>query len=84
MSEEVDYRKCDAQAEAMGCRVKPNTIWGHHRGGLYEVLAVAVDEAQLSLHVVYRSIEKGYVWIRPLHVFLEVLPGGKQRFVRMP
>ncbi|MCE9541121.1 DUF1653 domain-containing protein [Candidatus Kaiserbacteria bacterium] len=44
----------------------------HFKGGTYEVLFTAKSsenpEEQL---VVYKSLDKGGVWVRPLHMFIE-------------
>lgn len=56
----------------------------HYRGGRYEVLAVGrLSEARDQLVVVYRSLERGHVWVRPLgmwgqYVELPAIAPGKQ------
>ncbi len=47
-------------------------IYRHFKGGLYEGLVVGrSSEARDKEFVVYRSIERGHVWIRPLNMFFE-------------
>lgn len=47
-------------------------IYRHYKGGLYHALLVGrSSEAREEESVVYRSLEKGSVWIRPLAMFLE-------------
>lgn len=41
-------------------------VWKHCRGDLYDVIAVALREEDLVQLVVYRSQEKGTVWVRTL------------------
>ncbi len=47
-------------------------IYKHFKGGLYEALLVARDsEDRDKEFVVYRSLEKGHVWARPIAMFFE-------------
>jgi len=69
----------------------------HYKGGLYAVIANAINEPTKSEVVVYRAKSDGTVWVRPLwrwneeaRVRVEVPPNtGKykyesvQRFVRV-
>ena len=44
----------------------------HFKGGLYQALFVArSSEKRNEEFVVYQSVEKEHVWIRPLKMFLE-------------
>ena len=44
----------------------------HFKGGMYEVLFVAKNsENPEEEFVVYKSLEKGDVWVRPLKMFTE-------------
>lgn len=47
-------------------------IYRHYKGGLYRTLCVGrMSEAREEECVVYISLQKGSVWIRPLAMFLE-------------
>ena len=47
-------------------------IYRHFKGGMYEALFVARDSEDRDKElVIYRSLEKGYIWARPLTMFLE-------------
>lgn len=47
-------------------------IYRHFKGGMYKALFVARhSEAHEQEFVVYQSLEKGGVWVRPLDMFLE-------------
>ena len=47
-------------------------IYKHFKGGMYEALFVAKhSEAHDEEFVVYKSLENGSMWIRPLKMFLE-------------
>lgn len=49
-------------------------IYRHFKGGLYQALFVArSSEARDQECVVYKSLEKGFIWIRPLDMFLETV-----------
>jgi hypothetical protein len=46
--------------------------WTHRNGGTYEVVVgLARIEATLEAAVVYRSLERGIVWVRPLAEFID-------------
>lgn len=51
---------------------QPGERYEHYRGGIFEVLVVGrLSEQRDQLMVVYRSIERGHVWIRPLGMWGE-------------
>lgn len=70
---------------------KPGSKFRHYKGGEYEVLANALEEATLHHLVVYRA-PKGTVWTRPIddwnaivdvdgvatRRFTPIVPGGTQ------
>ena len=43
----------------------------HYKGGVYEIVATGFLEDSEAPCVVYRSIEKGIVWVRTAKNFLE-------------
>ena len=43
----------------------------HYKGGEYEVIGVARHSETLEEHVVYRHLDDGSLWVRPLTMFLE-------------
>lgn len=55
-------------------------FYRHFKGGLYEVLHVATEEATATPCVVYRSATTGQVWTRGLSAFVESVawPDGTQ------
>lgn len=57
-------------------------LYQHFKGGVYEVLDVAVDEEHGHCVVIYRSVDHGYVWVRSLGAF-EELVDGKLRFAQL-
>jgi predicted HAD superfamily Cof-like phosphohydrolase len=46
-------------------------IYRHYKGGLYELLAEGKNEATLTDVVIYRSCQKGDVWVRPKEEFFD-------------
>jgi hypothetical protein len=50
---------------------RPGEVWRHYKGNLYEVVAVALWECDLSPCVVYRSRDHGHVWVRPVSDWLQ-------------
>lgn len=46
---------------------KPGEIYKHYKGGLFEVICVGrMSTKRDEIHVVYKSLERGHTWIRPL------------------
>jgi hypothetical protein len=45
----------------------------HYRGGLYEIVATGFLEDTEAPCVVYRSLERGTVWVRTAKNFLETI-----------
>lgn len=44
----------------------------HFKGGEYEVIGVGrMTEDREEEMVIYKSLETGYIWIRPLKMFVE-------------
>lgn len=58
----------------------PGTRWRHFKGGVYEVLVVAIAEASLEPQVVYKSLQTDDYWTRPLRVWVEEVSPGLPRF----
>lgn len=52
----------------------------HYKGGLYEVIDSGVTHTESGeILVVYRSLEDGKVWARPLSIFFgEAIVDGKR------
>lgn len=47
-------------------------IYKHFKGDLYDALFIARNSEQRDEEfVVYQSLERGHVWIRPLDMFME-------------
>ena len=44
-------------------------IYQHYRGGLYEVICVAVARGDMQRVVVYKSLSDGAIWTRDLSEF---------------
>jgi hypothetical protein len=62
----------------------------HYKGGEYDVLGVALLEATLEPHVIYRPVHgwpddvpAADAWLRPLLEFTETLADGQLRFRRI-
>lgn len=47
------------------------SVWQHRKGGMYEVVTNARIEATLEAAVVYRDMDVGMTWIRPLAEFID-------------
>lgn len=60
-------------------------LYRHYKGGIYELVCEATQEADLVPVIVYRS-HGGSVWVRPKSVFFETIEvDGRpvQRFSRI-
>lgn len=53
----------------------------HYKGGIYEWICEATQEADLTPVVVYRAANGSY-WTRPREVFFETVEVGGQRMAR--
>ena len=52
----------------------------HYKGGLYRAFFVArSSEARDQEFVVYESLDKGFIWVRPLGMFMEEVEIDGQR-----
>jgi hypothetical protein len=57
-------------------------VYLHHKGGLYRIICLARNEANPDeLRVIYKSIERGYIWDRTVANFSEPVrwPDGEMR-----
>lgn len=54
------------------------SIYRHFKGGYYIVQSVATEESTGEQVVIYQSLQDGRVWTRPLSVFKEPVPEGKE------
>nr|WP_230408749.1 DUF1653 domain-containing protein [Undibacterium flavidum] len=66
-------------------KAKKVVRYRHYKGGIYELVCEATQEADLKPAIVYRAPD-GSLWIRPASVFFEMIEvGGKmvQRFTEI-
>jgi hypothetical protein len=47
--------------------------WKHFKGGVYESVDVAFNSEDLSPMVLYRSLETGKLWVRPIKEFFGIV-----------
>lgn len=57
-------------------------VWRHYKGHVYEVLGVSKHSETLEETVIYRNIETGEIWNRPVAMWTETVE-GKLRFERL-
>ncbi len=54
---------------------KPGQLYRHYKGGLYLLLCLGrLSEDRDEVMAVYFSLKKKTVWIRPIEMFLELVP----------
>lgn len=58
--------------------VNSGDLFYHFKGGLYTVIEVATQTETGEKLVVYRSVENGTVWARPMSMFLSEI--DKKRY----
>jgi hypothetical protein len=51
----------------------PLGIYKHYKGGRYEVIGVAKHSETLEKLVVYKHLDDGGLWVRPLAMFSELV-----------
>ena len=54
------------------------SIYRHFNGGYYVVQSLATIESTGEKVVIYQSLQNGRVWVRPVSVFHEPVPKGKE------
>ncbi len=52
--------------------IKPG-VYRHFKGGIYEVVSIALDSESLEETIVYRSRENGLCWVRPASMWSEIV-----------
>lgn len=52
---------------------KTGETWRHYKGGVYEIVAIGLDEPTLTPVVVYRCTKDGHVWVRTMTAFMETV-----------
>lgn len=72
--------KDDGQSQVRSLQgfYRPGDFWTHYKGGVYQIVALAVKEDTGEPVVVYRSCKYGTVWVRTLSNWTEdvTLPDG--------
>ena len=63
----------------------PGEYWTHYKGGVYQLVSLAVQEDTGTILVIYKSLKHGTVWSRSIDNWCEdvQLPTGTvKRFVK--
>lgn len=61
----------------------PGDVYGHYKGGVYEVITMATHTETQEQMVVYRSLVFGTIYVRPYSVWREA-KDGQPRFEKIP
>lgn len=48
-------------------------LYEHYKGGLYEVVGVVSHSETLEKMVLYKHLDNGEMWVRPLPMFKELI-----------
>lgn len=62
--------------------IQSGGLYRHFKGNIYEIIAIAKDCEDLKEIVVYRNVEKGDIWTRPLDNFCETVTRDGRTFKR--
>jgi hypothetical protein len=60
---------------------RPGDRVRHYKGGLYNVIAIAIDEATLASVVVYQEVSGSPFWVRTLENWRTPVKGLTPRFI---
>ena len=56
-----------------------NKIYQHYKGNFYEVLEIGLHSETLEEMVIYRSLNDGKIWVRPISMWdEEVIVNGEK------
>ena len=58
----------------------PNQKYKHYKGGTYEVITLAIHTETGEKLVVYKSINFGSIYVRPLDIWNSTSEDGQKRF----
>lgn len=58
----------------------PNQIYKHYKGGTYEIITLATHTESGDKFVVYKSLNFGSVYVRPLDIWNSNTEDDKERF----
>ena len=65
----------------MNCKIKPG-IYRHFKGGVYEVIDIAIHSETLEEMVLYRCQKDGRYWVRPAAMWNETVEREGKTFQR--
>ena len=57
-------------------------IYRHFKGGIYEVLGIAIHSETMEEMVVYRNLDSGKWWVRPASMWNETVERDGQTYLR--
>jgi hypothetical protein len=69
-------------------QIKPGQIWRHYKGGVYEIVGVAIHSETLEEMVIYKSLydgdkyKKGTIWVRPKLMWFEKVEWKRKKVKR--
>jgi hypothetical protein len=58
----------------------PNQIYKHYKGGTYQVITLSTHTETGEILVIYKSLNFGSHYARPIQSWLELTDEGKKRF----
>jgi hypothetical protein len=58
----------------------PNQIYKHYKGGTYQVITLSTHTETGEILVIYKSLNFGSNYARPIQPWLELTDDGKKRF----
>ena len=58
----------------------PNQIYKHYKGGTYQVITLSTHTENGEILVIYKSLNFGSNYARPIGSWFELTDDGKKRF----
>jgi hypothetical protein len=58
----------------------PGQVYKHYKGGIYEIISMAVHTETGERLVVYKSLNFGSVYVRPYEIWNSESKDGEKRF----
>ena len=58
----------------------PGQIYEHYKGGTYEIISLATHTETQEKMVVYKSLNFGSIYVRPLDIFSSDVNADTKRF----
>lgn len=80
LSNRIEKLESNIVSEMSDVYPLPGQIYKHYKGGIYEVVSLATHTETQEKMVVYKSLNFGSVYTRPLDIWKSTTSDGQKRF----